>query len=316
MSSETLVNRSRRLSEAAADVSWRQWSVVGSMPSVAGKPRAAAIIDPEALVLLSLALRDYERRLWDVLTWWAKAGARLLSVQRFKKLMAEYPQPIRERAREFAWYATRRGGDGRWRSLVGTNGGEPQGPRPRAGKDFGGRPELIEPPALMFRLRSGFGVGAKADLLGFLLGVEGRWSSIRDIAEATHYTPRALSTAANDMAAARILQASRNRPVEYRSEPKAWAQLLDTVFFPTWRYWPRLYAFTAHALTWSDSIESRAPSAYVMSTTARDLVLEHWTAFTLNGIDVPRPEDYPGDTYLEAFGETLDRIAQWMMSNV
>ena len=55
---------SRRSARAMA-VAWAQWSALTTMAVPAG-PRARAMVDPEALVLLSLAVRGRERRLDDL----------------------------------------------------------------------------------------------------------------------------------------------------------------------------------------------------------------------------------------------------------
>ncbi len=315
MSRERVAKSAEELRRSAIDVAWRQWCAVGSLPSIAGEARASALVDPEALILLSLALRDDERRLWDVLTWWAGTGVRLLSVQRIKKLAREYPPAVQERLAEFAWYAVQ-SGDKRWRSLAGTGEAEPRGPEPRPEKWFGEGPELIEPAALLLRLRAGFGVGAKADLLGFLLGVDGAWCSIRLISAGTYYTPRALSTAAEDMARARLVHASGNKPVEFRVNAKPWSDLLEVARVAHWRYWQPLYAFLMNTLAWVDSDEFQGGTDYLVSSKARDLVIGHRAAFTRNGIDVPRPEDFKGEAYLTGFAGTLRTTARWLRRSV
>ena len=97
------------LIESVKRVVWQQWQAVGAM--VSGTRRAKGIVDPEALILLSLGLRDHERRLWDMLAWWAAVGANLLSVQRMKNLAVNYPKPINLRLAEFARLAHEMGGD-------------------------------------------------------------------------------------------------------------------------------------------------------------------------------------------------------------
>ncbi len=309
---ETLASLVEKLADATADAAWRQWTALASLPSPAGAPRASALVDPEALVLVSLALRERERRLSDILAWWAEAGVRLLSVQRMKKLASAYSQQVADRLREFAWHAHRMGGDHRWRNLAGTI----EAPLPRRDKDFGRRPGLIEPPALLLRLRAGFGVGAKADLLGFLLCFRGgAWASIRVIAAATQYTPRALTTAADDMALGRLISATANKPVEYRVLREPWAALLG-IDLPEWRFWQPVFAFVAATLAWAGSDRTSAGSDYMLSSEARELVRTHQDAFARNQIDVPRTDDHPGDSYLSAFADTLRMTTSWLEESV
>src|SRR5690242_8778015 len=90
----------RILVDASLEVAWAQWNVIGA--AAASKRRATAIIDPEALVLVSLTLMDTERRLWDLMASWTTIGARLLSVRRTKNLLKVFPASTRTRIRQFA----------------------------------------------------------------------------------------------------------------------------------------------------------------------------------------------------------------------
>src|SRR5205085_9247560 len=130
------------------------------------KRRAAAIIDPEALVLLSLTLMDTEKRLWDLIAGWIERASRLLSLQRTKNLLKTFPPSTLSRVRQLAMLAVEVGKDMRWKNLVGRGLDH----APRTGKRGRVIAELIEPPALTLRLRLGFGVGVKPDMLSFMLG--------------------------------------------------------------------------------------------------------------------------------------------------
>jgi len=59
--------------EGATDAAWTQWAALGAPVSSAVPARS--VIDPEALLLLSASLRGSERRLDDVMAWWAAAGS-------------------------------------------------------------------------------------------------------------------------------------------------------------------------------------------------------------------------------------------------
>src|SRR3712207_5173050 len=101
--------------DTAVDVAWAQWGALTSTAVPVDQPRIRSIVDPEALILLSLAVRDRERRLNDLLAGWARAGSSLLSIQRLKTLAKAYPDAVRQQVPDFARYATN-AGDRRWRS--------------------------------------------------------------------------------------------------------------------------------------------------------------------------------------------------------
>ncbi|HKP75197.1 MAG TPA: hypothetical protein VJT67_06605, partial [Longimicrobiaceae bacterium] len=58
---------------AAIDAAWTQWAALGA-PVASSATTARSVVDPEALLLLAGAMRPLERRLDDVLAWWAATG--------------------------------------------------------------------------------------------------------------------------------------------------------------------------------------------------------------------------------------------------
>ena len=144
--------------EAAVEAVWRQWSLLGA-PVTGANPTPRSVIDPEALLLLSASMRSTERRLDDVLAWWAAAGSTLVSVQRTTTLLRRFPPAVRTGMAPFAAAAVE-AGDGRW---VALSRAADEGTLTSRGKR-GGEPRLIPYPALMLRLRAGFGVGVKAEV--------------------------------------------------------------------------------------------------------------------------------------------------------
>lgn len=308
MPEKELAKALHQLREAALGTLWRQWGALGA--AVAGKGSVGSIVDPEGLVLASLSLTEEERRLWDVLYWWVKVGAPLLSVQRIKNLAARFPESTRARLGAFAHLAHHEGRDFRWRSLEGSSPGKTI----RFGKSLGRDPQLHHPAALMLRLRVGLGVGVKADLVAFLLATGGAWVTVKGIAEGLSYTPRAIRRAVDALVAARFIQATTGTPAAYRVDAKAWAPLLEPSGKPpAWRYWSPVFDFVADLAEWTGG-EGALPraTAYVLSSRARDLVERHGIAFARNQIKIPSPGDYPGEKYLQAFEETLRRLARWL----
>src|SRR2546430_15719782 len=92
---EKVASAIAELREAAAHAAWTQWGAIFSFP--ASRRQAHAIVDPEALVLGSLALREHEPRLRGVVQLRARYESRVLSVQRLKNLGPLFPAGVRER---------------------------------------------------------------------------------------------------------------------------------------------------------------------------------------------------------------------------
>lgn len=311
---------------AAIDICWRQWHALGAPAEAVDSRRPETIADPEALLLLSMAIYRRERRLMDLVAWFARAGARFVSVQRFMKIAASFPKSTQEGIPSFATLAVE-AGDRRWKKLIRQ---QPQLPR-RApkGKD---RPRLTEPAALMLRLRAAFGIGVKADLLTFLIGLGGRASTAHRVATAIGYSKPSIHEATTDMALARVLRRTSERPAAYFVDPIGWTELLGGTrrlstrrakgtpaashqpTLPEWRFWVPVFVFLANTHDFTARQEEEL-SPYLLSSRFRDLYYEHTRAFSLNQIPVPNPEDYPGDEYLDGFRETVRRVSNWVAEN-
>ena len=314
---DTLAARLRR---ATLDVVWRQWRAVGA--GTAGRARLRGLVDPEALVLCSLGLVEAERRLADIVRDWAVENSPLLSVQRANNLAPQYPPDVRARLAWFARIAVADGKDARWRSLasgvthdVGDRGSSALTDTVRANKPRAIRATLADPAALLLRLRLGFGVGAKADVLAFLLGTEGAWASVRALMHATGYTTAAVRRAADDMAAARLIRVTRGSPTsytQYSADRGAWTPVLQLADAPPlWRSWHERFTFALAFLAWADAARARPLSADAFGARARDLLERHRPAFERNLITV-----WSEHTVVEDWGafvgQAVADLAGWM----
>lgn len=315
MSSEILKEAGSLARQAATRAAWRQWSSLRVGALTAEEETIEFIIDPEALVLVSLAMLGEERRLADMLAWWARVGSRLLSVQRMKVVAEAYPKKLQERLGRFARSAVE-AKDARWRRYAA---GEPLGTRGRVGKEVV-VPDLSSLPALLLRLRAGFGVSAKPDVLTFLMGIGSRAATVQEIECATGYSGVTVRDATRDLILARFIRKAHEHPVRYYAQRKQWTEFVDLggqvkqSDMPAWRFWKSVFAFLAHVDELSRSCTEEPDSEYVQSSRARDVFLSHQSAFTNNRIDAPDPGDYRGAAYLVAFRDSVralvDSIAQ------
>jgi hypothetical protein len=310
MSGSTLVNAIERCREAAIHVAWSQWSMLGGQ--VGGRVTTpSAIVDPEALVLFSCALRDDEPRLWDLVGGFLAEGSSLLSVQRTRNLAAAFPERVRETMREVAAIAVADGKDARWRPLAA---GEPRPYRP--GKVYKPAGHIAEPSALVLRLRLALGVHARTDALAYLLALAPAGATAREVADATGYGPIPVRRALDAMATSRLILAEGTRPERYHVSLEQWGRLLGGAPLPQWRHWHQLFAFLAEVLPSRTAKRVSERSAYLESSDLRRVVLDHRQALTRNRILVPEPSDYPGEAFLDGFEQTLSAVATWLGENV
>jgi hypothetical protein len=322
MSVEIANSTAALAAETLVEVAWAQWSGLTAAATGADQPRVWTIIDPEALVLVSLAVRDRERRLNDLLAALARTGSSLLSTQRLKSLAQDYPEAVREQIPEFAHWATE-AGDRRWRSFAADHEAKTR-EHPRE-KDLGPL-RLTEGPGLMLRLRAGIGVSAKADLLTFLLGMNGAAADLKTIALATAYSNRALRTAAGEMALARFIHEIAGPPTAYRADPKAWGEVLQThppnprsptsKGAPSWRFWSVVFSFLTAVIHWELQSRQEEWSTYVASSRARDLMDDYRRRLRLIDAEMGSARDTRGTAYLDSFNAEVEQVRDWALRSL
>lgn len=316
MSDKTLAELRDQVVQATGEVVWRQWKALGA--GAAAKQEATSIVDPEALVYMSLSLLPYELRLADLLADWMAQNSTLLSVQRIKNLARDFPEKVRGRLPQVARIASEEAKDARWGALV-----EADAPalteRPRKGRAV--RRHFTQPSALMLHLRLGMGVGTKADVLAYLLGTQGAWASVAVIAAATGYTPAAVRRTVDDMAAGRFIRSMESLdptdPAQtvYLTKPVAWAEVLDSAAqLPPWRSWKERFAFVADLLDWEVQTRGRTISPYALGVRGRELMKRHWAAFRRDQA-VELPPQARAEVGPEDFITATERLAEWMVAN-
>jgi hypothetical protein len=291
---------------AAIEAAWTQWAKLGAPVASSATPRA--VIDPEALLLLSSTIRPIERRVDDVLAWWAASGSALLSVQRTTSLLRHFPGSTRGGVAAFAADAVK-AGDGRWSTLAnGRNEAQDLTARGKRGRE----PRLASWPTLMLRLRAGFGVGLKADLLSLLLAENDQARTITTLSQATGYTAAAVRRGAQEMEVAGLVRRGQQRPAAYYVDSAAWTAVLGAAAGEPsgWRWFAQVFAFLAWTDQWAT--EHGGSSPYVAASAARDLVDANRIAFEQNRI--PRAPEFSlgaGD-YLDPFAQGVESVVTWL----
>lgn len=288
------------LRRAVLQLAWRQWRALGAgasgRSSGTDAGRLHSVVDPEALVLISLMLVEDERRLADLLHDWTVQNSDLLSVQRVKNLRADYPDSTRAViTHRLAWLATvalDEGKDLRWRSLAADAHGMPDTvdviwsrsqtlheSETASKKMRATRVRVGQTAALLLRLRLGIGVGLKADVLAYLLAQTQDWASIRDVTDATGYTIAAVRRATEDLAAAQFIESLEGQPTAYRAVDDAWGPLLGLEQRPSWGSWHERFAFSAAFLRWAEEVRHRPLSWYAFGVHGRHLLERYRSAF-------------------------------------
>lgn len=314
-----IVRRIQRLAEeTAVDTTWAQWSALTSLAAPAEDGRAWTIVDPEALVLSSLLLGPVEPPLEDLVAAWARGAGFLMSKPRFRSFVSRFPEEAKARIADFTRYALDEG-DSRWRTWARP---EREGLVPRE-KPLG-LLRLTEGPSLVLRLRAGFGVNAKADLLAVLLGLDGTLINLKMLGEAAGYSERMLRTPTEEMVLAGFLVEIEGRPSSFYVEPEPWAEVLSTSpaepdrpAIPRWSLWAAVPAFSCSVSRWAEMAREENWTGYVAASRARYVYDEHERRLRQTGIRVtPPPPAAQAQKSLEGFYKTTGEVRAWTLENL
>ncbi len=281
-----------------------------SLATPAGERRPWTIIDPEALILVSLAFGEGEARLIDLVAAWAGAGSFLVSKPRFKSIAALFPPDVEARVGDFARYAAE-AGDASWKRLA--TPADPAGSAPREKK--AGPLRLVEGPSLVLRLRAGFGVNAKADILALLLGLDGGAADLNVLTAATGYSDPAVRTATQEMVVAGLIREIEGRPSSFYVDSGPWARVLQSPSIPPWHYWAALFPFLTAVERWGRDAMDDGWSDYVAGSKARDLYDRYERPLVRAGIEPMAPGAERGTAFLEAFRTLVSSVRDWIRAN-
>lgn len=187
---------SKQLNENLIRLAWSLWTEIG----VAGLERKHKnfSVAPEELIILTSALSQFDPRLRDEALDWCVRYHRFISPIRLHILAKKYEEYIAE---PFSIFSTTLNTTAdirtKWIVLKDT---PPLKFKP-SGKSILRNFEI--PSMINFRLRSFLGVGAKADIIAFLLAGEQRNFVASDLIE-TGYSKRRIAAILEDLASAGI----------------------------------------------------------------------------------------------------------------
>lgn len=291
------------LFEATLDLVWRQWRAIGA--AAAGEP-VTKQVDPEALCLASLFLRDHEPRLWIVMADWFRHGASLLSVQRLKNLVSQFPN-MSDGVKELARVAWQEGKEARWKSFLGSSRSGAKEPRATTKQRSGGL-ALTAPPALLLRLRTAFTVGVRSDLLAFLLGQPLR-VSVATAAASLGYSVPPVFRALQDLRASGFVRSAEfPSAAEYWVDAFQWYEVLGgKQALAPWGFWREILTYVCAALTLENDRKHQRSSEYARANALRELAMQHEADLMRAGVV---EQGVPRSTSLASWNEFHDALAK------
>lgn len=323
---------------------WRQWTRLG----VAGPDaqESGCILDPEALLLFTFEVGRSEPRLYDEVLEWLSRHERLVNIQRLRNLMAQDSAFNLSLAAAPARWLYTLNKTSKWRDLAKVPTTRPPVPfftaDIRRKKSLAGSadplymkcgwfrppirlrglssPMLVQgPPALILRLRSLFGLNARAEVVAYLLAKQSGHPT--EMARELGYSQPSLFQLCREMAGSDLLFVqSRGREKRYRLDRDRWDAFLgfSDGERPSWGHWPT--TFRVLILVWRVlQDETLAGASDYMAASRTRLLYESLAPLADSaGLDLTmeRHRSSTGSRWLDAFREdllgTLDRDPRFM----
>ena len=247
---------------------WSQWDAIGVQGSVA--PAENAIIDPEALILLTASLGRYDARLFDEALDWMQSHERLINMARLNALLMKEPYSGGNVLSAVAHFLSAPRSAAKWKRMAGPRPkkDEPlffdkQGlalPVVRGPDPFFAHAGLIRdkvvlrhmvqkfdperPVNLLLKMRALFGVNSRAEVIAYLASHP--FSGAAEAATQTGYLRRTVHNTLVEMNLSGSLdtrvQAGENL---YQLAEKTWRPLLGRTAVH-WRNWGAFFGVVDH----------------------------------------------------------------------
>ena len=303
---------------------WDQWAQMGLSAAAHRIDRWAA--DPEALLLFTFEVGRADPRLFDEVLDWLVLNERLVSVQRLRNLCRDDDDRALVEA-TLAWAAeSRRPGAARGATKQTTAAGDVplfrdvgaggrrvdetfraygwlKPPTERSGKSRS--PNTLAPINFAFRLRQILGLGARAEVVRFLLTVLAPSATAQVISSSAGYAKRNIHEALTALHSADVIDAvTVGNEQRYSIDRERWATLLGltTDGLPSERDWPQLFHALRLLVRWLEDDRHDELSAYMLASEARTLADQIVPELRYAGVRVPL-DGHPGAEYWQDFVE-------------
>lgn len=237
------------LSEALVQFLWDQWVSIG----MAGAGRSGPVpfvVDPEALLLATSRFGVKDARLFGEALDWLAMNGKLLCAQKLKSMHLSSDLGDSRVLGAMELHLSARGVGGPLKLLTVASGSSAP---PDLSEWFGDssfdlrgqslRPDPREPEAFLFKMRSFFGINARAEVFTWLL-LAGRSGHPAWIARETGWGAKTVQVVLNEMAESGLVHLSEGeREKRFRIEVDHWRFVLPPRQIPAW--WNQLPFFQA-----------------------------------------------------------------------
>lgn len=315
---------------------WRQWAQLG-LASAETMPRDGWVIDPEALLLLTCTIGRWDPRLFDEVVDWTHKNCRFLNIPRLRSLLKrnKFSGDTISNAiinivilenRRLNWRCTCPEKPIETKPLFYDINGQPMGgfgPTDEVFLKFGferGPIELrgysrqfnsVMPESALLRMRSLFGITARAEIMAYLVTHEMAHPS--GIAKDTGFSQKNIQDTLVDMAASGIVHCTtlEGRKKSYFVNSNQREPFLhQTDNPPLWVTWPPLFSALEELWLTIQELETKKLTSSLQASNLRRLMKSIRPKLELSGFGecITDLAMFPGEQYSDIFMQDVTRI--------
>lgn len=317
-----------KILEKLLDMLWRQWSAIGV--SGYSNSEESKVIDPEALLMLTLTVARHDARLFDEVLDWLEINGDYLNVQRINNLLKQFDFQAKAELSAVAEVLGQKSSVAlRWKklatkysqdkesSLFYMKDGRPM-PTSNGYDEIFRRHGLLRSevkkrglsqpfpkegmPSLLLRLRALFGVSLRCEILCLLGSVDEIHPSL--IAKLLGQNPRSTQITLTEMARSGVVQVRNNaREKNYALSPVFLDELLRPEGWTPWVNSSPL--FRALEILWLGvtNVKLQSLDPLLLASEWRRITKQIKPLFGIAGMGQPLRDDslFTGDKYYEVF---------------
>jgi len=296
------------------EIHWRHWSALGIASHI--KPERHWIIDLEPLIVSTLAIGLYDKRLLSSSLEWLIKNGKWMNLSRLKRILRVFMEPfpglreppiVPEIFELFIDIYNKND-----RNKIVHKKAESHGIQDNKIKEYKTifnnfrvkdvvtKPKLRDPSVLQILLRGFFGVDAHVETLIYLLANDGGNSN--SIAKETFYDQKNIYRILERWANAQIVtKMSGNKASSYSlKRKKEWLAAIGLKATPNYMNWTRNFLFL-NQLAIGLSTPPWSGDEYLLSSFFRDLFNKAESIGRILGIKLPEPASYSGQQYFSPF---------------
>jgi len=333
------------LLESMLNILWRQWSTVGLYSNLEQENKF--LIDPESLLCVSCFFGRFDPRLFDEVISWLSENGNLLNIDRLKNVLRFFINSETNVLGAVAEYLVKKEQKRKWDRVVHfcTKKKKEEKiqnlfvakdlvPVPVVGKfdpvflRWGFRRNEVnlrkriqkidfeKPCNLLLKLRSFFGVNARADIYAFLLFSEG--DNSLQISQKVHFNQRNVYQVLNDLHKSGLVEKkSIGKRSLYTIDHSSWINFFRIEVQLSYVIWSKVFSALSYLYEKMIYQPERFEDSYLASSEFREISEKFIPEIETSGLRVQSShlEKLTGESYTPQFIDYVRNILDQLMGN-